>query len=83
MNTKTAASCRRRRILRHLGTRLACLAVVLAGALAPAVAWAQDVVVQPELRRSPPVWVGYAFMVLMAAAVMGVSLLPSKRGHQD
>jgi hypothetical protein len=56
---------------------------MFAGVLAPAVAWAQDVVPQPELRRAPQVWVGYAFMVLLAAAVMGVRLLPSKRGHQD
>lgn len=69
--------------LRHLGVRLLGKAVVLAGALAPAVAWAQDVVPQPDLRRAPQVWVGYAFMVLLAAAVMGVSLLPSKRSHQD
>ncbi len=63
--------------------RLGCALMALAGALAPTVAWAQDVVPQPELRRAPQVWVGYFFMVLLAAAVMGVSLLPSKRGHQD
>ena len=57
--------------------------MALAGALAPTVAWAQDVAPQPDLRQSPQVWVGYFFMVLLAAAVMGVSLLPSKRGHQD
>jgi hypothetical protein len=71
------------RRLRHLGVRFLGGAVMLAGVPAPAVAWAQDVVPQPELRRAPQVWVGYFFMVLLAAAVMGVSLLPSKRGHQD
>ena len=70
--------------LPRLVTRLGTVLVVLACVLAPAAAaWAQDVVPQPDLRRSPQVWVGYLFMVILAAAVMGASLLPSKRSHQD
>ena len=51
--------------------------------LGPSVALAQDTVPQPDLNRSPPIWLGYLVMVVLVAAVMAVSLLPSKRGHQD
>lgn len=37
---------------------------------------------QPALNKDYPVWVGYLVMVLLAAAVMGVSLMPSKRAQQ-
>ncbi|MHC4416473.1 MAG: hypothetical protein ACYS0G_14465 [Planctomycetota bacterium] len=51
--------------------------------LAPAVAAAQEAVPQPRLTRSPPVWLGYLITVVLLAVVMAVSLMPSKRGHQD
>jgi heme exporter protein D len=38
---------------------------------------------QPRLTRSPPVWLGYLITVVLLAVVMAVSLMPSKRGHQD
>ena len=50
-----------------------------AAAQAPAVA-------PPQPDRSLPLVSpvgGYALMALAAAALIGVSLLPSKRGHQD
>jgi hypothetical protein len=63
----------------------ACLATVVAtGMLASAAAWAQDnVPPQPSLTRTPKPWVGYAIMFLLLVLVLGVSLMPSKRGHQD
>ena len=38
---------------------------------------------QPNLTKTPPVWIGFVFMVILLALVLGVSLMPSKRGHQD
>ncbi len=60
-------------------------AVVIAAAiLAPAaVVCAQGEVLAPHLRRGPPVWLGYLVMFGLLTAVMLVSLMPSKRGHQD
>ena len=39
---------------------------------------------QPSpLQSAPQPWVGFFFMGLLLALVLGVSLMPSKRGHQD
>jgi hypothetical protein len=38
---------------------------------------------KPDLRGGPPQWVGFVFIFLLLAAVMAVSLMPAKRGHQD
>jgi len=38
---------------------------------------------QPKLPKDYPVWVGYLVVFLMVAAIMGASLMPSKRSHQD
>ncbi len=38
---------------------------------------------QPDLRQGAPQWVGLAVIFLLTAVVMAVSLMPSKRGHQD
>jgi hypothetical protein len=52
--------------------------------LAPTVAWAQDnVPPAPTLSRVPKSWVGFAVIFLLVVFVLGVSLIPSKRGHQD
>ncbi|MCH8152156.1 MAG: hypothetical protein IH830_07270 [Planctomycetes bacterium] len=56
---------------------------ISAAILAPAIAWAQQTVDPPTLRRSQPVWLGYLIIVVLLALVMLVSLMPSKRGHQD
>lgn len=59
------------------------LALLLTAAL-PAVCLAQAAAPPaPELNRNEPVWVGYAFMFLLTAAVIAISLMPSKRSHQD
>ena len=50
----------------------------------PAVCWAQTVnVPDPTLRTRSAVWLGYAVMFALAAAVIAVSLMPSKRSHQS
>lgn len=50
----------------------------------PAVCWAQTVdVPDPTLRRTSAVWLGYAVMFALAAVVIAVSLMPSKRSHQS
>lgn len=49
----------------------------------PAIVLAQAAAPQPSLRRSPPPWLGLLVMALLLAVVLGVSLMPSKRGHQD
>jgi len=59
-------------------------ACVVAAVVAPVTALAQDnAPPQPNLTRYAPTWVGFFFMVVLLAVVVGVSLLPSKRGHQD
>jgi hypothetical protein len=52
--------------------------------LAPALAWARDnVPPPPTLSRTPKPWLGFVVMFLLVALVLGISLMPSKRGHQD
>ena len=48
----------------------------------PAEVWAQAAPA-PQLRNSPRPWIGMMIMMVLAAAVIGVSMIPSKRGHQD
>jgi len=58
--------------------------VAAAAVVAPVVALAQgSAPPQPALSRSAPVWIGFLFMVILLTIVLGVSLMPSKRGHQD
>jgi hypothetical protein len=38
---------------------------------------------QPNLQNVSPAWIGYAAIFLLLAAVLAVSLYPSKRSHQD
>ena len=46
-------------------------------------AWAQTAAPQPTLRKFPAAWIGMAFMFVMLAIVVIISLMPSKRSHQD
>jgi membrane protease YdiL (CAAX protease family) len=70
--------------LKHLLWR-AMTATWLLALLGPAVAFAQRASTpeQPSLRNAPKPWLGYLIMVVLLAIVMVVSLMPSKRGHQD
>src|SRR5690606_22529189 len=38
---------------------------------------------QPTVREGYPVWFGYLLMAVLGGGVIVVSLLPSKRSHQD
>jgi len=61
-------------------TKLILMAVVLA--MWPALAQAAAPPA-PILKKSPPVWLGFLVMALLLIIVMFVSLMPSKRSHQD
>lgn len=64
--------------------RLRLLTGALPLLLINAAAWAQSAAApQPTLQKSPPVWLGLLVIFLMLVAVVTVSLLPSRRGHQD
>ncbi len=70
--------------LRFLSTSVSRATVTALALLAPAVAWAQEnVPPPPTLSRTPKPWLGFVVMFLLVALVLGVSLMPSKRGHQD
>ena len=50
----------------------------------PAVTFAQELAPpQPTLNRYPQPWIGFMIIFVLLAMVIAVSLLPSKRGHQD
>ena len=61
-------------------TKLILMAVVLA--IWPAIVLAGPPPA-PILKKSPPVWLGFLVMALLLIIVMFVSLMPSKRSHQD
>ncbi|TVQ52606.1 MAG: hypothetical protein EA377_09800 [Phycisphaerales bacterium] len=78
-----------RPIRRPRATTLALLMVALIAIIAVPL-WAQvgggtggEGAPSPQLRRAPSPLIGYGLMALMFAAVITVSLIPSKRGHQD
>jgi hypothetical protein len=65
-------------------TQLSTFAVAIAATLLASVAaLAQTPAPQPNLRNAPPVWVGYLIMAVLLVIVLGISLFPSKRSHQD
>lgn len=57
--------------------------VIVAAALNPFVAWAATPAPTPTVKNAPAVWVGYLLMAVLLGLVLAVSLLPSKRSHQD
>ena len=65
--------------------RTLCLGLRAAAVVLPAAAtMAQDSAPpSPSLSRSAAPWGGYVVMIILLGLVMGVSLMPSKRGHQD
>ncbi len=64
--------------------RLRSTLVVAAILLTPGIVWAQNATPPaPTLTRSQPAWLGFFIMFILVAAVLAVSLMPSKRSHQD
>jgi hypothetical protein len=64
--------------------RTVLLGLHAAAVLMPAVALAQESAPPaPGLSKNAPPWMGYIIMVFLLALVLGVSLMPSKRSHQD
>ena len=63
-------------------TKIVTALFTLLAILAPVICLAQNVP-DPTLRRTSPVWLGYAVMIALASVVIAVSLLPSKRSHLD
>ncbi len=57
--------------------------IALTTLLAPVSVWCQNNAPMPVLQRQSPVWVGYLVMFLLMTMVVVVSLMPSKRSHQD
>ncbi|MBC8522350.1 hypothetical protein H8D29_00310 [PVC group bacterium] len=37
----------------------------------------------PNIRKGPATWMGYGMMFMFFVVVVLVSIMPSKRGHQD
>lgn len=63
----------------YRGMLLLVFSVVL---VTPDVVWAQAAPA-PNVRNSPKVWIGLMTILLLLVVVVAVSLMPSKRGHQD
>ncbi len=57
--------------------------VAVAAVVAPVVALGQDSAPPQPMIKGTPVWIGFLFMIILLTIVLGVSLMPSKRGHQD
>ena len=55
----------------------------LATVVWPSICLAQQAAPPPNLKQAPPVWLGFLVMFVLLAVVMAVSLMPSKRSHQD
>jgi drug/metabolite transporter (DMT)-like permease len=70
--------------IKRMGTVATGMMMAVFVALWPAIAWAQAKAPEPPvLRKSPPVWLGFLVMALLLVMVLAVSLMPSKRTHQD
>lgn len=67
----------------HMSRFTASVWAAVASALTAAAALAQTPAPQPTIKNAPPVWVGYLLMAVLMIIVIGISLLPSKRSHQD
>ena len=69
--------------LHAFGRRCTGWIVGLAVASAPLLVWADTAAPNPTLKKSPPAWLGILIMFVLLGMVLFVSLMPSKRGHQD
>jgi len=72
------------RIVNRISPKLLAFAVwAMVSLIAPAVALAQDAPRTPSLKRAPAPLLGYAIVFALVLLVLIISLLPSKRSHQD
>ncbi len=80
MTTSEPVSVRFNRLAARLFAAMFCL-----GLFAAAEAFAQRGVgpPRPEKPDEPPVFLYYGVLVVLALLTIGVSLIPSKRGHLD
>jgi len=79
--------------LRRLGARpvlaglLALVAVLLVPAIAPGLGSIAEAVPtaprNPAIDQSPPKWLGLLVMAVLFVPIIFVSIMPSKRSHQD
>ena len=60
---------------------VAALLMTAAGAVAQAQVDKESIPPEPALRGTLPVWLGYLVIFVLFAAVVMVSLMPSKRAH--
>lgn len=67
----------------RLINRVKMVSLMVAVLLWPAIALAESPAPAPILKKAPPIWLGLLVMVLLLAIVLAISLMPSKRGHQD
>lgn len=69
----------------QLPARLRGLGLFLIALCWPGIAWAQIITPPkaPHLSKAPAVWLGLLVMFFLLVPVVFVSLMPSKRGHQD
>lgn len=74
--------CMLKRMFRH-ASRLPMIAAILLAATATSAVVAQTAAPQPTLKNVPAAWVGYLLIAVLLIMVLGVSLMPSKRSHQD
>lgn len=68
--------------VRELIRGAAALVVALAALVLPATTAMAQAAPQPAV-NPPHAWVGFVMMFLMLAVVVAISLMPSKRSHQD
>ena len=64
----------------RIGSSLIALVTILGTAGS---ALAQQAPPTPTLKPGPPIWMGYLLTAALLVAVLAVSLMPSKRSHQD
>ena len=70
------------RTIHAIVSRLGLSILTLVVLLTPRVVLAQGAPT-PTFRNSPKAWIGLMFILLLLAIMLAVSLMPSKRGHQD
>lgn len=71
------------RVLRRITKGLTAAWAAAVMLLWPVVAMAQDAPPAPSLRKTAPIWLGLLLIGAMLVVIMIVSVMPSKRSHQD